>query len=539
MAAVEDYIFLTEQDFLSQRGDKIGVLLAKTKEDMVVNALQKQDDRMLALFNSISSEDMKKVSGVLHTDQLLQYLNANIQSQTMAEHAFPTTIEAARNFLQLGIEKLNSTKQFKQALSQLLTAIESEYPHLKRGYYLSIKKRFYQSRGIGKQKGVSEAATPEERMFISIMDSTYRGEIFKPSAEIMANNGDVNAINGSLTKLYMLKGLLGEPGIGGAAGDDKFWESVAVKAKKWVQDFMSGAGEYAFHKAYCEGESSFFNVLLSSLGAKSWEFHQTGTQKFGTNVSMYLREDPKMQQMLKELEKEKSRSLGTIYGMSTAKADEQIVVQNNRIVGNIGITIKDYETLQIAPDGYITGNIHLQSGTNLLTLLIRECHFSSSELITFMNIGAALPGWAHNTAIFGPGILQSHWQQAKDMIKYRALLSALAGLEYTQDMVFFMSLNGRLFTIQQILNNLLQQVRAKRDPVTLGLYKNKEGVSGKGLEKSFYEQTNINNYSYNKSDEQAKADRSKKVRIELMNEMMNTRITMSINLRNLAALKNI
>ena len=51
MAAVNDYIFLRQKDFLEQRGDNFVKLIAETKTDILKNAIKQQTKRQEMRFS--------------------------------------------------------------------------------------------------------------------------------------------------------------------------------------------------------------------------------------------------------------------------------------------------------------------------------------------------------------------------------------------------------------------------------------------------------------------------------------------------------
>lgn len=152
------------------------------------------------------------------------------------------------------------------------------------------------------------------------------------------------------------------------------------------------------------------------------------------------------------------REAGSIYNVKNNKtnvSDIQIRSSDSSIEGIVGITIKDYEQISFNNEGHLI-NIHIQDNTPLLTLLTREANLTPSELITLINMGATLPAFGESDLLYGS------WNAFKETIPYRATLAALAGFDGANDQAFYMSLNGRIFTIQQVLSSMLEVVTSKR-----------------------------------------------------------------------------
>ena len=104
---------------------------------------------------------------------------------------------------------------------------------------------------------------------------------------------------------------------------------------------------------------------------------------------MRFKEDPTLAAMYERLAKEQGGQVYSIRNNKTNVADINIKVNQNGVIGTAGISVKDYRLNDIT-DGNKAYNIHTQSNTPLLTFLLRECEFTTSELVTLMNVGAAL-----------------------------------------------------------------------------------------------------------------------------------------------------
>ena len=78
-----------------------------------------------------------------------------------------------------------------------------------------------------------------------------------------------------------------------------------------------------------------------------------------------------------------------IQSNRTSKTDVAVHLGEDGAKGTVGISVKDYRLNDITSETSAY-SIHTQSNTSLLTLLLRECEYSTSELITFINIAATI-----------------------------------------------------------------------------------------------------------------------------------------------------
>ena len=143
-------------------------------------------------------------------------------------------------------------------------------------------------------------------------------------------------------------------------------------------------------KAFVEGENKFFETLRN-LGLNLNETSLIGGKTF--EVQKIFTADPQQEEMFQQLQKyRKNNGLSQITRTSkkTAKSDIALGESENSVYGIIGVSVKDYTEVNIN-DPATPAVFHIQSGTSLLTLLMREAGFSTSELITFINMGVAIP----------------------------------------------------------------------------------------------------------------------------------------------------
>ncbi len=512
MPAVNDYIFLLQNDFIAQRGGNINALISKTKGSILQRAVEQHEQRLAAF----GGGDLKKARSILENEDLMKQMNQQIEEPTATAAAFPATFEAALQVFESANSKIIDASEFSQRLDNFLSTLDNEYfgVGLKEEYYRQVRGNFIANRALGRQIG--SQATVEERMYASLMDSKYTGKAFYLNKTEIGSKVEASKLNSSVGKIYALKGLIDA---GGAGDSQNFWQDVAYRIKKWMNDFLGSVGEVAFYEAFVKGESQFFKSLKGHINTRFFA-QLSGNSTSGVNFDCRFSEDPTLTAMYKRLEKELgSGKAYSVRNNKTNVSDINIKINQDGVVGTAGISVKDYRLNDIT-DGSKAFNIHTQSNTPLLTFLLRECEFSTSELVTLMNVGAAL---------YTVDSLAGAWETIQEQVKYRGILATLAGLEGTTDQVYYMALNGRIFTMSQILNNIRQNVEAGKN-VSIISY------DGPGFDRDRYQQINRNNFVDEGDRDVAAQMRSEQTQAQLMALLYSTKVSTSLNLYGLSSL---
>lgn len=542
MAAVNDYIFLTQQHFLEQRGNNYGHLLQDTKQDILKNAIKQQTARQEQRFQSVSGKTLEELHDILHSENLIKELNSEQEIDSAVDAYYPNAREAIANLSGEIKQAGTNVEEFKKVLDNFLSKIDQDFPLLRDNYYKAIKANFMANRLWGKV--AARGDTEEARLYAAIMDSNYRMKVFRyPIAEL--NDSNLNSIPSELLRLYTLRGLLDSS----LTDRDGFWDGVGKSVLNWVGQIKNWLAENAVLKAYVQGDSKFFEKLLDELHVDIKNTSLSGSQTSGVGISVTQRfeENGDLKSLYEELKQYREKQgygdrSGNIYSIRNAHtnvSDIKITSSDSNVTGFIGITVKDYESLKIAADGNLL-NVHIQSNTPLLTLLLREANFSVSDLITFINIGATIPGFGDRNKYLETGdrdsrlggdMLVGIWNNLKEQLPYRAVLAALAGFDTSDDQAFFMALNGKIFTIQQVLSSMLDVVNNNQVAAHLTT------ISGQGLNQWYLRDINDAAFSpvrKGQTIEEAKQERSSNVRQAIMNEFYETKLNVSISLANLS-----
>lgn len=210
MPAVNDYIFLLQNDFIAQRGGNINALISKTKGSILQRAVEQHEQR-LAVFGG---GDLKKARSILENEDLMKQMNQQIEEPTATAAAFPATFEAALQVFESANSKIIDASEFSQRLDNFLSALDNEYfgVGLKEEYYRQVRGNFVANRALGRQIG--SQATVEERMYASLMDSKYTGKAFYLNKTEIGSKVEASKLNSSVGKIYALKGLIDAGGAG-------------------------------------------------------------------------------------------------------------------------------------------------------------------------------------------------------------------------------------------------------------------------------------------------------------------------------------
>ena len=110
---------------------------------------------------------------------------------------------------------------------------------------------------------------------------------------------------------------------------------------------------------------------------------------------------------------------------------------------------------------------------------------------------------------------------------YRSILGTLASIDAADDQVFYMSLNGRLFTISSILQNIQENLNREKNVAGLNV------ITGEGFNRNIYQNINRKNFDENGTREEAAQMRSQNTLTEAMSVLQDTKVQTSLNFYNL------
>lgn len=122
------------------------------------------------------------------------------------------------------------------------------------------------------------------------------------------------------------------------------------------------------------------------------------------------------------------------------------------VAAEAGFTVKDYKGLTFTGNEgvqTINGQITLQEGTSLLVALGREANLSTQERHNFAQLAVA---HSYNG---NEGSYDDTWNNMINYISERMFLNAVAGMKNSSESALFIVLNGKIFTISDLLNEFI------------------------------------------------------------------------------------
>ena len=548
--AIAAYVYYTQQyadtylDFSS--------LLRETKEDILTKALKNEVSRAQQLTEGLSDEDRAKMEDYLSGSWVDDFNKEIGDANSAAQVVFPETYEAAIALLDNATEAALESGEFAKALNQLLIAADKEYQFNLDAYAMDVIQFFAKS-NTGATRNKSWATNNSSQLAQKIVNNllgSYSGSGFDLKRKNVNYNSD--RINHSFAKLAMLATQLpwltyakkGErvtdyylASKGTKAQKHAFWEDAMEKIKKWVSNFMSLMAEVAVAEGYLSSESKIRKAIA--------DLHK-GIRITGSNkgVRLTLTEDPLLQKDITQLVEYREnngfgKNAGAVWNSLQQMATSKMDVGEDYVVGTIGFSVKDYQTNDLSLSGLTSSyEFHTQSSTPLLTYLLRECGYTMEDVRLAVNLGAALP---YNMGLKADnqweGSFASNWDTFIELIKYKGLLATLAGLDHSEDQTHFMVLNGKIFTVADLLALMVAQFREKRNAVSSA---NLISEKGDGLERSKYEEINDRHFlpptiGGGKTWQLAHS-RSETAYPEILNLMYNTKIETSITIREIGLL---
>lgn len=141
-----------------------------------------------------------------------------------------------------------------------------------------------------------------------------------------------------------------------------------------------------------EAFSDFNKFVQDNLKSTHRESRNTGNA--GIIMDGKFKEDARLEQEFKKMVEVYGEKQGTPFSSFNSfgsKADLVINRSKDNITASIGISIKDYQS-NVKLDGFLDKvSFTTQNSSTLLTLMLREADMSYSDVLTYINVGAATP----------------------------------------------------------------------------------------------------------------------------------------------------
>lgn len=546
------YVYYTQMHMMEEYGSEIASLqnIQMVKNQILDNAITKHQKRQSdEVGQGLTDKEHKIVEDLVYGDSWVNTLNQRKQKEGLARGAsyqydsLATLISQLKSDIKVkGIDITTFTKE----LNNFITTVEKEYEEVIRTSYVrSVFEQFKNNSRIG-SKSSSVAGSNLHGRILETLRGRYQGKAFRVVDNVSGKQVQ-DRINVSLGKLATLSRMLNSSGgkqYLAQKGENAFWDDVKPSVLKWLDDFdalLEEMGLLAGAEDAVEKSKGMLEEADSSLKLSVESTHRQKAGRGDLQVRGKLTRDKRLMQDLERMAQLGGKN--PIYGMfadvNQPKADSVVRWQDGYVRGEAGLSVKKSEDISFDKLAN-TANIHIQSSTPLLTLMLREAEMSYDDVNTAMNIAAALP---IHPSLLGENVykedstyestLESTWQNLIKKLKYQSFYTALAGLGGTNERVYFMSLNGSIFSIY----DLLVHFRNSSSSLSWEAYAGKKAVtSGQGLLRSAYQEINKNAFVEGPRSKHYGQYRSDKVRPSLLQLMQDTKINISMNIAQISAL---
>lgn len=512
MIATESYLHYWAKDV-----ENLGIVF-ETKEQILNNALRVFNNRKRRLVNKMVKNGMEaKDARALLSGKAMQGIGQTIETTPPSDPSFPqiNDINAAEALINAALTKIDDVDHFAALLNNFINQLPEKTKTLLNDYSKMLIDSWTGS------AAVKNMSTVDQQIMASLL-GRYNNKAF----QVMGNSSGVGTC---LAKLYMAAQTLPNANFSGSAytirhqggskegfsaeGEGQLTTILAQKCAGWLREMdknlkeiSSGLGLLRSHKE-----------VLTLLENVEHSFVHTGNQNFETNFIP----SAEQQRILNQVKNNKGINATKA---KRAKADFGLWIGETNVGAFMGVNAKNYTNV-LEPNA-TTYDFKAQDETPLLTLLVRECGYSGSELHNIYQLAVAVDPSSN---------FNQQWNELIENIKYRALLSVLAGLENSVDQSYYMAINGRFFT----MGDFIRHIRNSSSSVGIrAVASKKQAHAGRGLDRKVYEQINKLNFQTQSGlsrEENAKV-RSDTVEPMVTNIMYATKIRTEIHLTELASL---
>lgn len=567
--AVDNYIYYTQFHLMRDEGGNVNNLTSRmaSKNQIIANATQKHQMRISKQSSKfMNSNEARQIEDILSGDKWIQDIQDSIipnnSSRNAAEAQYGDLVNLAMALKQDISNASTSITKFKSSLNAFISAVEKSYTPFAKQYSDKVIKHFSNSARLGSKtayqmaKEIMPGASAADSASLRILETLsrdYSGTAFRVMDNV--DNSDAqDKLSVSLGKMIVLRDALGAQGnyVDSLSPKEQhaFYQRVYGVMGKWINDFIALVEEIAvvegarqaakkIDEAFDDVNNTIRMQSINSTHRFSYSSVANGNNIF--EVQEKFNVDKRWERDLEKLKSIKSVSGDAMkmqYASNNAKADSYFILDGDSgITGHIGISVKKNDDINFSTSkGLSKVGIKIQSNTPLLTLMTREADMSYNDVLAYMNIGGALPadpslrGYNGGKYSQYDASLASSWETIKEGLKYKSFYNALAGYGENVNNVFFMSVDGRLFSIMSLLQHF-----QKTMPIGSGV---DWTVSGGGLDRAQYQK--INKDAFIEGPRSKKyaygGQRSENVRMNYFALLQNTKINIAMNIAQLSAL---
>lgn len=347
------------------------------------------------------------------------------------------------------------------------------------------------------KKGLTESGEIATQIISSILSSNS-GSFFT----MVNKNGE--KINSIISKIaIILRALPQSPEYSEAlsGGKSDLKSEMVSKFKGWTSNLISIAAKYGFAVTTLDANQQLFekmsqlNMTLEATGSEQVAFIP----------------DSRQEQILSQI----NSALPKLLGKKASKSGLSFNVTKNNVSVSLGVNVKEATSKGATADTQKVF-LKLQSSTPLATLLMRDVGLSGSQFDAVVQ----LAGGHGDTSS-----LDSTWDQLIEYATYACLLDAISNISVQENTCFF-ALNGKLYTISDILTHL-------GNTLDMGsqIWLSQDGASkSSGLQRRTYYMMNTWQKPDNPSKYAAEVKRSPQARQRILNAMYAAKITVNVNL---------
>lgn len=520
MNAVEGYLH-----YWSRNIETLETNFVTNKKDALNNSLRLLENRTKRVQRRISKaanidmqEARRLLNGKAFSDLGKEASNTPPLNTNSSVDMATLSGQAAINLINMNIEESKDIDKFMKSLESFLKALPQQTQAMLDTYAARIVNDFAIGNNGTKSPNTKGYDQVDQKILASLL-GRFNNEAFK------VNEGE--DISTSLLKIKMAADSLPTSRYGSysvrhqgnlsnpitAQGEIKVVNEIKNKIIGWLRQIQKETGEISQGLAVLKGNKKFYDYIQELNGS----FIHTGGRNFSTNFIP----DPSLEQDMNLLE----NGAGRITGKKVAKSDYAIQIGEDSVTAFIGFNDKNYNIMyDPSANSY---NFKIQDETPLFTLMIREAGLSGKEMQNVYQIASAIDDGGKN--------LDSLWNELVESVKYRAFLSALAGLETSIDQSFYMVLGGQIYT----MSAFIRHIKNSNSSIGMRAVKGKYQTEiGQGLNRSAY--VEMNREDFQEQDDLTRQQnaiiRSDLIREDAINLMYKTKIRIEISLTELSLL---
>lgn len=309
-------------------------------------------------------------------------------------------------------------------------------------------------------------------------------------------------------------------------------EALFEKISKYFQQAHAIAAEVAAAQGIDNCLEELQKVLKTFAIGATTDSLSKGTNIGGRTFEVQKTTNFKGNEELFKLVETKENDKVTAWqraGSRGAKSDANIVISKYGVGVNIGISVKDYNSVSINPN-LNKATIDLQKNTPLLTLLTREANLSSKQMHSIYQLLAAHVSDSESGNEESDFALVAIWNDLIDKAKYMALLDTLAGFTNEEDQAMYFVFNHNIYTMTDILSYL-----QRLDDYKSAISWSSIGDEGAGLQYSTYNSRARwigTKWRTNYADAETRSDEAMKSFSQIMYD---TKIRVKLHIADLAA----